>query len=115
VGISLSRENLTRYRDVARLLWRHGRSDLVRQAGLEEVLAPELRDDDGVRAEAEELVRELERLGPTFVKLGQLLSTRPDLLPEPYVRALARLQDRVEPVPFDQVAAVVRTPWPSGP
>ena len=48
-------------------------------------------------ADAEELASDLERLGPTFVKLGQLLSTRPDLMPEPYLTALARLQDRVEP------------------
>ncbi len=49
----------------------------------------------------------LQELGPTFVKLGQLLSTRPDLLPSEIQSELARLQDEVPPVPFDQVRAVV--------
>src|SRR5690606_34130938 len=51
---------------------------------------------------------ELERLGPTFVKLGQILSTRPDLLPAPYLDALSRLQDDVEPVPFGDIERVVQ-------
>jgi predicted unusual protein kinase regulating ubiquinone biosynthesis (AarF/ABC1/UbiB family) len=48
-------------------------------------------------------------MGPTFVKLGQLLSTRADLLPPTYLKALQRLQDTVEPVPFDDVERVVTT------
>ena len=46
-------------------------------------------------------------MGPTFVKVGQFLSTRPDLLPVPYLEALARLQDHVAPFPFEQVEAIV--------
>src|SRR5262245_24982717 len=46
---------------------------------------------------AQALARDLEALGPTFVKLGQLLSTRPDLLPPPTIRALSKLQDSVGP------------------
>src|SRR5262249_26283717 len=56
---------------------------------------------------AEELPQDLERLGPTFVKLGQLLSSRTDLLPPRYVKALTRLQDKVEPFPFSEVEAIV--------
>ncbi|HET6617423.1 MAG TPA: AarF/UbiB family protein [Gemmatimonadota bacterium] len=97
-----------RYGDIARLLWKYGRSDLVRRAGL----APELRDDEdfaeeGTPAEAAELARDLEALGPTFVKLGQILSTRADLLPPSHLAALSRLQDEVEPVPFEIVERVV--------
>jgi predicted unusual protein kinase regulating ubiquinone biosynthesis (AarF/ABC1/UbiB family) len=55
----------------------------------------------------EELVRDLEKLGPTFIKLGQLLSSRADLLPEPYLRALARLQDHVEPFSFGDIENIV--------
>jgi len=58
-------------------------------------------------ATADALARDLESLGPTFVKLGQLLSTRADLLPPAYLEALSRLQDSVEPVPFDQIKQVV--------
>lgn len=50
-----------------------------------------------------ELVADLKDLGPTFVKLGQLLSTRPDILPAPYLNALAELQDQVDPIPFEEV------------
>src|SRR6185503_12496185 len=52
--------------------------------------------------------RDLERLGPTFVKLGQLLSTRADLLPQPYLDALARLQDDVKPFSFADVERIVQ-------
>jgi len=58
-------------------------------------------------ADARELAADLERLGPTFVKLGQLLSTRTDLFPTPYIEALSRLQERCEPVPLEAVATVV--------
>jgi ubiquinone biosynthesis protein len=46
-------------------------------------------------------------MGPTFIKFGQLLSSRPDLLPEPYLKALARLQDKVKPFPYAQVEEIV--------
>lgn len=49
----------------------------------------------------------LEELGPTYVKLGQLLSTRPDLIPREYIKELEKLQDQVPPFPFDQVRKVL--------
>ncbi len=48
-----------------------------------------------------------EELGPTFVKMGQILSTRPDLLPRPYVLELRKLQDNVSTIPFDEVKTVI--------
>jgi ubiquinone biosynthesis protein len=51
----------------------------------------------------ERIARALEELGPTFVKLGQLLSTRADLLPPDVVAGLVKLQDQVPPFPFDEV------------
>ena len=62
---------------------------------------------DAEPGSADNLARDLESLGPTFVKLGQLLSTRADLLPPEYLEALARLQDNVEPVPFAQIKQAV--------
>jgi predicted unusual protein kinase regulating ubiquinone biosynthesis (AarF/ABC1/UbiB family) len=56
---------------------------------------------------AQRLAEDLESMGPTFVKMGQLLSTRPDLLPQPYLDALARLQEDVEPLPFETIEPVV--------
>ena len=100
---ALKPEHLRRYKDVARVLVRHGRSDLLRDTGLAEVV-----DDDGqATGDAEQLTDDLEALGPTYIKLGQVLSTRADLLPPPYLDALSRLQDDVEPLPFDVVEATL--------
>lgn len=55
----------------------------------------------------EEFVDDLEALGPAFVKIGQALSTRPDMVPPAYLAALERMQDEVAPVPFDVIRAVV--------
>jgi len=49
----------------------------------------------------------LEELGPTFVKLGQMLSTRPDVLPPDYIAELAKLQDKVPPVPWTEICHVI--------
>ena len=55
----------------------------------------------------EELVEDLKEMGPTYIKLGQLLSTRPDLLPDEYLNALANLQDNVSPVPYEEVKKII--------
>ncbi|MGB8703626.1 MAG: AarF/UbiB family protein [Gillisia sp.] len=55
----------------------------------------------------EELVEDLKNMGPTYIKLGQLLSTRPDLLPDAYLKALATLQDDVPPIEYNEVAEIV--------
>lgn len=54
----------------------------------------------------EELAEDLRKMGPTYVKLGQLLSTRPDMLPKPYLDALADLQDEGEVIPYEEVEKI---------
>ncbi len=106
--VSFKPERLKRYKDVAMLLIKYGRSDLISAAGLENsVLPDEIAVESGAAAPAEELAKDLERLGPTFIKLGQLLSTRADLLPGPYLDALERLQDHIEPFSYDEVERIV--------
>jgi predicted unusual protein kinase regulating ubiquinone biosynthesis (AarF/ABC1/UbiB family) len=106
VGISLRPQHLKRYKDIAVLLAKYGRSDLVSQIGLSE-FDEALPETDAARANAEELAKDLERLGPTYVKLGQLMATRADLLPPAYIQALSRLQDDVEPFAFEEVERIV--------
>ncbi|HET6764613.1 MAG TPA: AarF/UbiB family protein [Longimicrobiaceae bacterium] len=108
MGISLKPEHLKLYRDIARLMPKYGRSDAVKAAGLEGVLeAEEETPRGGPPAEAKELADDLEKLGPTFIKLGQLLSTRPDLVQPSWAEALSRLQDDVEPFPGEEVEQIV--------
>jgi ubiquinone biosynthesis protein len=102
----LKPERLKRYKDVAALLIKYGRSDLVKQSDLSfEIQALTTKAEP----QADELAADLENLGATFIKLGQLLSTRGDLLPEPYLEALSRLQDHIEPFSYDEVERIVST------
>jgi ubiquinone biosynthesis protein len=98
-----------RYAAIVRLLVRHGRSDLVSGAGLDEYAADARFDQTETTDQAEAFAADLEAMGPTYVKLGQLLSTRFDLLPAAYTAALSRLQDEVEPFPAEDVRTLVRT------
>jgi ubiquinone biosynthesis protein len=105
-GKLLRPERLKRYKDVAMLLIKYGRSDLISKAGLEEAVLPDDMSPATI-ASADELAKDLEHLGPTFIKLGQLLSTRADLLPNAYLDALAKLQDQIEPFNFEEVERIV--------
>ncbi|MCU1373315.1 MAG: hypothetical protein JWO68_601 [Actinomycetia bacterium] len=96
--------HLRRYGELGRLLVKYGRSDLADQVAFDG-LTP-IDDDGAPPPEAEELADDLERLGPTFIKLGQLLSTRTDVLPPAYTKALSRLQDDVVPMPLATVDEV---------
>ncbi|QIK75130.1 ABC1 kinase family protein [Nocardioides piscis] len=95
------------YAALARLAWRHGRSDLLSGSSSDDFGFVDDEQPLGEADRGEALARDLEKLGPTFIKLGQLLSTRFDLLPASYTTALARLQDEVEPFAFETVKEIV--------
>ena len=98
--LSLKPHHMKRYKDIAMLVWKYGSSDLFKEfdgEGLNEDKSLPAKADS---AKPDELADDLEKMGPTFIKFGQLLSSRPDLLPEPYLKALARLQDKVKPFPY---------------
>lgn len=104
------REHLRRYWDIGRLVLRYGRRDLLRQVRSVDLLLGDFSAEPPspeALARAATLARDLEALGPTFVKLGQLFSTRADLLPPAYLEGLSRLQDRVEPFPAEAVEATI--------
>ena len=106
--MNLSIENLKRYKDVVWLLAKYGRSDLVKQAGLEGALSDDEDLSEENIKEAGELAEDLEELGGTYIKLGQLLSTRADLLPPAYLKALERLQDDVAPFSYEEVEEIIQ-------
>jgi predicted unusual protein kinase regulating ubiquinone biosynthesis (AarF/ABC1/UbiB family) len=104
----LSPKHLPRFVAIVELFTRYGLRDLARQQGLlalgasddDELPADELAD---IEANAIGFRKKLVQLGPAYVKLGQVLSTRPDLLPAPFIRELESLQDDVEPIPLEHV------------
>ncbi len=103
-----------RYLEIGSALRRHGLGFLVGLLGVDRMV-PRGRGaatDAARRASAaspEHLRTALEELGPTFIKLGQLLSTRSDLLPPAFVAELAKLQDAAPPVPVDLIRDVIRS------
>jgi ubiquinone biosynthesis protein len=102
---SLKWRHFKRYKEIGLLALRYGDSDVTHDIGLEEVLKDEQRN--GHAKGPAELANELERMGPTFVKLGQVLSSRVDLLPPAYVKALSRLQDNVKPFSYAEVEETI--------
>ena len=105
--ISLKPHHLKIYQQIAALLYRYGRSDLVQDITTAELLDErDIKPDNGT-ASPEQLANDLEAMGPTFVKLGQILSSRPDLLPEAYLKSLSRLQDKVKPFAFEEVEQTI--------
>jgi ubiquinone biosynthesis protein len=92
--------DLGRLREVAQVLARHGFGLVL--AGVDIPGLPRIAADE-FESTPERGVTALQELGPTFVKLGQVLSTRPDLLPPEWIEALQRLQDDVLPIPWSAV------------
>ena len=122
-------KNIARLREMVSLLYKYGTTDIVQKSGLAEKLSESLADggtdealgshdwsvagDDSTDQPAntdptpEDLARDLESMGPTFIKLGQLLSTRPDFLPKPYLDGLSRLQDDIDPIDTREIFRVI--------
>ena len=113
VSIWKSQRAIGRATQIARVLLKHGFAHVVHGLNLEEhlpVLRRLLRGGTPAHHEpqpiAGRLVQAMEELGPTFVKLGQLLSTRPDIIPENFIHEFRKLQDDVQP--FDSKQALTR-------
>jgi predicted unusual protein kinase regulating ubiquinone biosynthesis (AarF/ABC1/UbiB family) len=107
----LAPRHIPRLAALVSLFTRYGLRDFADRQGLR-ALAPEIAEGDGAPDEdvpqrARAFRRRLVELGPAYVKLGQVLSTRPDLLPMPYIRELESLQDDVSPLAYEEVERVV--------
>ncbi len=105
-----SKRHRQRYQQIAEVFLRHGFGYLIERLGPE--WAPQRGSSRSSDQSASLVIEQdlpahfrqaLEELGPTFVKLGQVLSTRPDLLPQSYIAELSKLQDAVPPVPWEAI------------
>lgn len=100
--VSRTFKNIGRVRQISSVFAKHGFQELMNNLGFGRFIPEKYKKSDAENklTAPERLRMALEELGPTFIKLGQLLSSRSDLLPEPFVKELVRLQDRVSPLPF---------------
>jgi len=108
LGKIMALQQLNNYAKFFSFILKYYNSDVVKSTAnsvLNEIEKTEISEDE-YNQKPEELVEDLKKMGPTYVKLGQLLSTRPDLLPENYLQALANLQDDVETVPYEEVQKI---------
>ncbi len=103
----LSPKHLPRLVSTIRLFTNYGLRDFANRQGLLNLEGASLNEDVGgdgdTREKAKAFRERLVELGPAYIKLGQILSTRPDLLPKPYIEELTHLQDDVPPMPLSQV------------
>ncbi|KIH77044.1 2-octaprenylphenol hydroxylase [Geoalkalibacter ferrihydriticus] len=108
--------SIKRYRNILGILIKYGFGHVVEQLNIDYYLelgrrivtlgtAPKNIDR---LSQAERLRLAMEELGPTFVKLGQILSTRPDVIPREYIEELSKLQDNVPPVPVAELQAQIQ-------
>ncbi|MBI2355215.1 MAG: phosphotransferase [Deltaproteobacteria bacterium] len=105
--------SLRRYWNIARVLSSYGFDHVLEMLGLTDMLARSKRlflrekADIAHLSAAQRMRLALEELGPTFIKLGQLLSTRPDIIPPPFVREFEKLQDSVPGFSFEELKVQV--------
>lgn len=113
--LSSTIKDINRFRQIITLLTKHGFAQMIKRTGLYNIIPGNFSipdQDEEINPEdpggtARRLRIVLEELGTTFIKLGQILSTRPDLLPNAYILEFSRLQDRVPPMPTEEVKAQI--------
>lgn len=113
-ALATGAKDAARLREIASVFIRHGFGWFVAQLKLRRELQLEYDEHEVGRAamgspeSGRRLVQALTKLGPTWVKFGQILSTRPDVLPLAVTEELARLQDSVDPIPFEEIESQLR-------
>lgn len=108
--------NLARYRQILAILFKYGFGDLIDLLKIEQyievglqLISKNRRDVSEKLSRAKRIRMAIEELGPTYIKLGQILSSRPDFIPDDFRRELSKLQDRVPPFAFSDVNKIVET------
>ncbi|MEJ2134181.1 MAG: AarF/UbiB family protein, partial [Desulfofustis sp.] len=112
-AINKTYRHLNRYQRVLRILFKYGFDDIVERLHIDQYLESGLqminrkpREQIDKLSRPERLRMALEELGPTFIKLGQVLSTRSDFIPPHYLFELAKLQDDVPPFSYEDVEGI---------
>lgn len=111
LSILTKTQDVQRLRQIFTVLAKHGYGHIIERLGLRDsrvlgIIIP--TPSTKPSSNAERLRQALEELGPTFVKLGQILSTRPDLIPPAYIDEFSKLQDNVPPFPYEDAANQIR-------
>ena len=121
-AIGRTYRHINRYKQILRILIKYGFEDLLENLKIEHYLEigfrlftkkPRNRLEKLTRAERVRLA--LEELGPISIKLGQILSTRPDLIPLPYLKEFEKLQDSVTPCAYPEIAEIIKKEFGSNP
>ncbi|NNF98801.1 MAG: AarF/ABC1/UbiB kinase family protein [Desulfobacteraceae bacterium] len=106
--------NLNRYRQILGTLFKYGFGDIIELLSIEQYIEIGLQMISKKRRErlerlsrAERVRMAIEELGPTFIKFGQILSTRPDLVPPDFITELSLLQDKVPSFPFEEARTIL--------
>ncbi|MBT8350260.1 MAG: AarF/ABC1/UbiB kinase family protein, partial [Deltaproteobacteria bacterium] len=108
--------NLNRYRQILTVLFRYGYGDLIDRLKIDQYIEIGLQMISRKRRErvekmsrAERIRMALEELGPTYVKLGQILSSRPDLVAPDFIEEFSKLQDKVPPFPYLEAKEIIQS------
>ena len=106
--------HLSRYRQILAIFFKYGFGDLIELLKIEQyievglqLISSKRRDRVEKLSRAQRVRMAIEELGPTYIKLGQVLSTRPDLVPAQFIKELAKLQDNVPPFGFSEVSRII--------
>jgi ubiquinone biosynthesis protein len=118
-AIGRTYRHIQRYKEILGVMFKFGFGDLVTSLNVEQYLDVgrklifrERKERIETFTRSERLRMALEELGPTFIKLGQMLSTRPDILSADFIKELIRLQDEVPPFSFAEVKAIIESELP---